>query len=305
MKPLVSVVISTYKRSVTLKRVLESVLSQSYDNIEIVVVDDNNPDTVFRADTERLMDKYSQYDNITYLKHPENRGGSAARNTGLKVSKGKYITFLDDDDEISNEKISKQVECLENADESYGACYTAYKLIKSENQYQISSECRSGDVYIPALMRTMFMGSGSNLLLKKSVVDEIGGYDETFVRNQDIEFLVRVTEHKKLAFVNELLLVIHQDDDRDRGTFEKSENYSEYYLEKFAPKIDALPERDRKRVYKVISLERARMAVSHKKYKSAVNLLIENRVGFIATVKYFIYIIDRVITKKSYGFYLK
>ncbi len=149
------------------------------------------------------------------------------------LRRGKYITFLDDDDEIDESKIQKQVECLEKLDESWGACYTAYKLIKEYGSNQISTENRSGDCYVDALMRTMFMGSGSNLFLRKKVVDEIGGYDESFQRNQDIEFLVRVLENYKLAYVDEVLLTIYQEGNRVSRSFEQIDKYAKYYLEVF------------------------------------------------------------------------
>ncbi|MBQ6847382.1 MAG: glycosyltransferase family 2 protein [Clostridia bacterium] len=304
-KALVSVVIPTYKRPTALKRAIESVLSQTYKNTEIFVVDDNDPDTDFRRDTETVMSEYADCLNITYLKHEKNRGGSAARNTGWQNATGKYITFLDDDDEISPNKLLKQVECLEKADGSYGACYTAYKRVQNGRDSQISAENREGWLYIPALMRTLYMGSGSNLLLKKSVVDEIGGYDESFVRNQDIEFLARVLENYKLAFVDEILLVIHQDAARFNRSFEEFDGYSKYYLERFADRIGRLPKKDQKRIYSVVSLERSRVAVNFKEYRAAFKILHENRVSIVSVIKYVIYLAKRVITHSSYGFNLK
>lgn len=139
---LVSVVIPTYSRPVFLQRCVNSVLSQSYPNIEIFVVDDNNPDTEARTETEKTMEVYRDNSRVTYLQHEKNRNGSAARNTGWRAAKGEYITFLDDDDEIAETKIQKQVECLESLDASWGMCYTGYKLIKEYDDDQISSEKR-------------------------------------------------------------------------------------------------------------------------------------------------------------------
>ena len=156
-KPLVSVVIPTYNRPVYLKRCIDSVLNQNYPEIEIFVVDDNDPGTDARAETEALMESFSDNEMICYLKHEKNRNGSAARNTGWRASHGEYITFLDDDDEIASSKIEKQVQCLENLDDSWGMCYTGYRLFKENGADQISSENRSGDRYVDALMRTLFL----------------------------------------------------------------------------------------------------------------------------------------------------
>lgn len=299
---LVSVVIPTYNRPVYLKRCIDSVIDQTYKNIEIIVVDDNDPKTDARKETELLMRAYADIDNITYLQHEHNKNGSAARNTGWRHSQGKYITFIDDDDAIERTKIEKQVECLEQLDSSWGACYTGYRLVKEHGDPQISSEKRSGDCYVAALMRTMFMGSGSNLFLRKSVVDEMNGYDESFIRNQDVEFLVRVLENYKLAYVDEVLLTIYQEGERPKRSYEQAASITEHYLAKFKKQIDALNPDDRERVYSVIALERCRGAFYRKKYLIGLKLLKDNKVKLKYQVRYCKYLIYRKLTHKSCGF---
>lgn len=301
-RPLVSIVIPTYGRPDSLNRCVESALKQTYENIEIIIVDDNNPDTEARIATERVIRRYEGNSMITYLQHDKNRNGSAARNTGWKKASGKYITFVDDDDEINERKIAKQVACLEKLDDSWGACYTGYRLIKEYGQDQISTEKCSGNCYVYALMRTMFMGSGSNLLLRKNVVDEINGYDESFIRNQDVEFMVRALENYKLAYIDEVLLTIHQEGERKERSFEEIEKYTKYYLEKFSGRIDHLKKNEKKCVLAVISLERFRIALYKKRYIDGIKILKENHVSVVYFIKYVMYLIKRVITKKSYGF---
>lgn len=300
--PLVSVVIPTYSRPTFLKRCIESVLNQTYKNIEIFVVDDNNPDTDARRLTEEVMQQYANNPVVRYLQHEKNRNGSAARNTGWKKATGKYITYLDDDDEIANTKIEKQVECLENLDPSWGACYTGYRLIKEHGDDQISTEKRCGNVYLDALMRTMFMGSGSNLFIRKSVVDEIGGYDESFQRNQDIEFMVRVLESHKLAYIDEVLLTIYQEGQRVSRTFEQLDGYALHYLARFSDRIDALDKNNKERVISVISLERCRVAFYKKKFFKGIRILVANKVRIIYVIRYIRYLFHRARTRQSYGF---
>lgn len=299
---LVSVVIPTYSRPVFLQRCVNSVLNQSYPNIEIFVVDDNDPGTEARVETERTMEAYRNNSRVTYLQHDRNRNGSAARNTGWRAAKGEYITFLDDDDEIAETKIQKQVECLESLDSSWGMCYTGYKLLKEHGDDQISSEKRSGDCYIDALMRTMFMGSGSNLLLRKRVVDEISGYDESFKRNQDIEFLTRACEHYKLAYIDEVLLTIYQEGNRTSRSFEQIDGFTRHYLEKFEERIDALDIKDKERVIAVISLERFRVALMKKQLSAGLKILRDNHVKLKYRARYVRYLLRRKITHESYGF---
>ena len=84
MKELITIVIPTYKRSEMLERAIDSCLKQSYKNIEIIIVDDNNPDTEYRKDTEKFMKKYKDNSKIRYIKMKQNGGGSAARNFGIE-----------------------------------------------------------------------------------------------------------------------------------------------------------------------------------------------------------------------------
>jgi glycosyltransferase involved in cell wall biosynthesis len=303
MNPLVSVVIPTYSRPVYLERAIKSVLNQTHSNIEIIVVDDNNPDTEHRQETEKVMEGFINNGGVIYLQHEWNKGGSAARNTGWRVARGKYITFLDDDDEISPKKIEKQIQCLENLDSSWGMCYTAYVIKRADGSLQTSSETRSGDCYTAGLMRTLFMGSGSNLLLRKKIVDEIGGYDESFARNQDIEFLARSLEHYKLAYIDEVLLTIYQERNRPVRTYEQLEEYAEHYFRKFEERISKLDPKDKERVIAVISLERCRVAFYIKHYKDGLYILKCNHVKFIYVYRYIKYLLYRFITQKSYGFY--
>ena len=106
-QPLVSVIIPTYKRSDFLCTTIDSVLAQTYPNIEIIVVDDNGLGTTFQQATEKRLLPYIRMKQINYICHEVNKNGSAARNTGFRASHCEYINFLDDDDELLLEKIDK------------------------------------------------------------------------------------------------------------------------------------------------------------------------------------------------------
>ncbi len=303
-EPLVSVIVPTYGRPVCLERCLNSIFKQTYPNIEVIVVDDNDSNSSFRKLTEQVVEKYATYKNFKYVQHEKNRNGSAARNTGWKESKGEFITFVDDDDELCSDKIEKQVNCLLNLDDTWAGCYSGYEIIKPNLKKQHSSEKRQGDLYVAALMRTMFLGSGSNLFLRKKNVDLVNGYDESFYRNQDIEFLVRVLEFGKLAYIDDVLLTIHQEDKgRKNISLEENEKIALFYLKKMEDRIKRLPSGSRKLVVSVISLERFRFALCKRKFVKAACILFENRVSCSLVMKYVLYLFKRVVYKESYGFY--
>ena len=110
----VSVIIPTYSRNDTLIRAINSVLNQTYQNLEIIVVDDNPVESEWRICTEKLMGRYIDNPKIKYIKNKENLGGAGARNEGIKASSSEYIAFLDDDDEYFKERIEKQMDFFLN-----------------------------------------------------------------------------------------------------------------------------------------------------------------------------------------------
>ena len=183
--PLVSVIIPTYKSRGGLKKSIDSVLNQSFGNLEIIVVDDNNPDTLERKKTEEIMCDYVNDPRIIYIKHERNKNGAAARNTGIRESHGEFIAFLDDDDEWMPQKIEKQVDYILKHDE----CDAIYTYTVS-NGMQLRVTPYEGDVLIPLLMNRSRMYT-STILMKRNPLISIGGFDESFRRHQDYELLVK------------------------------------------------------------------------------------------------------------------
>jgi len=97
--PRISVIIPSYNRANTIGRAIQSALSQSYQDFEIIVIDDGSTDH-----TEEVIRSF-QDSRIRYIRHNRNRGGSAARNTGIHAARGEYIAFLDSDDEWLPQKL--------------------------------------------------------------------------------------------------------------------------------------------------------------------------------------------------------
>lgn len=107
--PLISVIVPTYERSSLLPRALNSIFSQTWKNIEVIVVDDNISGSFFEKETYQVLTPYMNKENFIYLKTDGKIGGGAARNLAIHQCHGDYVAFLDDDDRYLPEKLEKQI----------------------------------------------------------------------------------------------------------------------------------------------------------------------------------------------------
>ena len=302
--PLVSIIIPTYKRSDTLPCAIDSVLAQKYENKEIIVVDDNDPLSDFRRNTELVMEKYSQEPSVRYIRHERNKNGSAARNTGFRASSGDYIMFLDDDDEFLNNKIEAQVNTLEGKTPDWGACYTKYIRMHNGAVHSTCNERKEGNLLKEELMRDLWVAAGSNLMIRRDVLEELNGFDESFVRNQDVEFLVRFFKKYKLAFTDELGLCVNY---HTTQTVKYSfEDVTKSFLKTFEEEIKSLSEKDSKDVYQMINLQRFRNYLFNEKSISKAVGLIKNKEITIANAFFYLtYLINRKITRSCYSYKIR
>lgn len=249
--PLVSVIIPTYNRPDNLSRAIESVLNQTYDNIEVIIVDDNNPNTEARVLTEKFMSQYERNPLVKYIKHEKNRNASAARNTGARASCGEYVAFLDDDDEYTPMRIESMLKRLSDLPSDYVACYSRFIFRMPDGKEICSQETREGNLFREALMKELPIGFGSNNLVKRAAYEAIGGFDESFKRNQDHEFLIRLLHRYKIAYCDVLGLIINVHLEKRKESIEDTLNH---YAETFKPIVDTLPADVQEEFYKNINL---------------------------------------------------
>lgn len=118
-KPTVSIIIPTYNRRQSIGRFIKSVLNQTYRDFELIIVDDGSTDN-----TRELVAGFNN-ERIRYVRHEENKGEAAARNTGIKAARGEYIASHDSDDEWLHEKLAKQIRAFENCSPEIGVVYNA------------------------------------------------------------------------------------------------------------------------------------------------------------------------------------
>ena len=173
--PLVSVVIPTYSRNDTLCTAIDSVLAQSYQNFEIIIVDDNPADSEWRKSTEELVAKYADNPRVRYLKNKVNLGGAGARNEGIKAAKGEYIAFLDDDDMYFEKKIEKQIDCFLNSSNEKLALVLCDAEMTFDDEVFICNTYHhySGNCLYEA-MRDNCLAPTSQWMAKKSALLDVG-----------------------------------------------------------------------------------------------------------------------------------
>lgn len=188
LQPLVSVIIPTHNRSVLLERAVKSVRQQTYTRLEIIVVDDASTD-----DTAEVVKLISD-SRIRYIRHVSNRGGSAARNTGIEIAQGKYIAFLDDDDEWVSEKIEIQLSALDDAD--------AVLCSATLNGRSFAKRRAKEFVQLSDLRSGTFAAGGTGALLARAEVFKSLRFDETLLRCQDWDLFIRIAQSHRIRYLN-------------------------------------------------------------------------------------------------------
>lgn len=280
--PLVSVIIPTYKRPDTLDRAIRSVLNQTYKNIDIYVVDDNNPDTDGRIHTIEKMKEFENNPRVHYIKQPRNMNGSVARNTGAWASKGEYIAFLDDDDEFLPEKIETQLKRFEELPDDYAVCYSRYYTVKPGGKKHLAPETREGNLYLDALSRKLSFQAGSNMLIKRKAFEDINGFDESFIRSQDKEIVARLLKKYKIACCQTPGLIAYMH--FNHGSFDPIK-ITDYYEEKMAKLIAELSKEDRKVYDRGVANQRFYYSFSCHNYKYAFKVLLSGKLPFSDAIK--------------------
>lgn len=209
VKSRVSTIIPSYKRPGNLLRALRSVASQDYENKEVIVVSDNGKGSHYNVQTEYVVDQIRrEYPHvlIRYVAHSINRNGAAARNSGLMHATGEYITFLDDDDEYLQGRLSESVVRLAKLHSSIGAVYCGFLGWNSPD----NNEARyvKGNLTEEILMlnyKKHYLHTNT-ATYRRRFVDMINGFDETYQRHQDLEFNLRYLQVSSFDTVQQCLV---------------------------------------------------------------------------------------------------
>lgn len=225
----ISVVVPTYNRAGTIKRCLKSVLAQTYLPYEIVVADDGSTDNTLEIIgniNSNLINVYSQ----------ENRGAQAARNLGIRMSKGNYIAFLDSDDEWVNNKLEIQVEILKNNPDS--VIYTDMYMNddKTGRMERCKANVGSGNIYKHLLITPGPTFPG--ILAPKKALEKVGLLDENVPSFQEWDCSLSLARNYHFIYIDSPLFIWHvYPGDRISNSKKKEIEGYIYQLKKYSTQI--------------------------------------------------------------------
>ena len=210
--PTVSVILPTHNRAHLLLRSIDSVLSQTFGDLECLVIDDASHDK-----TEQLVKRLMEGDiRLHYCRHEIGKFAAGARNTGISLARGRYIAYHDDDDEWFPSKLEKQVTLLDKLPMEYGCVYCWADFVDESGQViRKHRPSLRGDVYSETLVDNA-IGCTPSLMIRRETVEKIGLWNERLRTEEDNEYIIRLCSTCKVDFVPEVLVKVHDAHDGGR-----------------------------------------------------------------------------------------
>jgi len=203
INPKVSIILPSFNRAHLLPRAIKSILSQTFQDFELIIVDDGSSDN-----TEEVIKSFKD-NRIIYIRHDKNKGANAARNTGLQVAGGEYIAFQDSDDEWLPEKLEKQIKVFETAPSEVGIVYTSFwKYLNNNDKIYIPDpQIKQKEGYIfKQLLERNFIGLPT-AIIKKKCFEKVGRFDEELYYLEDWDLFIRISRYYQFMFINEPLVI--------------------------------------------------------------------------------------------------
>ena len=207
MEKLVSVIIPTYNRARTIGRSLKSVLEQTYQNIEVVIVDDGSTD-----DTIKVISEFKDA-RVRIVRHTHNKGANAARNTGVKTASGEFIAFQDSDDEWLPDKLKEQMDVFQGALQNVGVVYSELERAIGRHMhiFPLRNKKREGSLHDILMIENVV--SLSTALIRRECLDKAGMFDESMPRLQDWDLFIRISRYYDFKIIEKPMVKQYQQPD--------------------------------------------------------------------------------------------
>ncbi|MEX0780774.1 MAG: glycosyltransferase family A protein [Balneolales bacterium] len=209
---LVSVIIPTYNRAYLIKDAIDSVLNQSYHDIELLVIDDSSTDS-----TAEIVQSYND-ERVKYLLNTRTKGAQGARNTGLYKARGEWIALLDSDDIWLPNKLKTQVDYVTNSENNVVGLSTGSAKYDFENQHILHYKIPQKKWHTTEdLLYKNYLSGFSTFFFKKKIALQFSGFDERLPAMQDLDFYISMSKIGRVDSIPEVLTYIREDND-DRIT---------------------------------------------------------------------------------------
>jgi glycosyltransferase involved in cell wall biosynthesis len=200
-KPLISVVIPVFNRENLIKKAIESVLCQTYSNYELIIVDDGS-----RDNTKKILRQYQiTYPHIIKVIYSRNKGVSCARNIGIAKARGEYLAFLDSDDLWISSKLCEQIDFM--LKKNLDICQTEEIWVR--NNVRVNSKNKhkkkSGKIFYDSLVLCII--SPSAVMIKKTVFENIGMFDEKLLACEDYDLWLRISLYYPIYTMSKSLII--------------------------------------------------------------------------------------------------
>ncbi|PWT85603.1 MAG: glycosyl transferase [Acidobacteria bacterium] len=201
MTPRVAVIIPTKNRSGYLVGAITSVLNQSFEDLDIVVVDDASEDA-----TEEVVRSF-QDRRVRYIRHSVSKGGSATRNTGIRQTSSPLVAFLDDDDEWLPQKLELQLKLMDTRSDNVGCVYSGYEIFDKDlkRKLAVRTPCHNGDLR-RVLLEGNSLGTTSTVLVRRMYLTKSGLFDETLPSMQDYDLYLRLAQVCDFEYIDQALV---------------------------------------------------------------------------------------------------
>jgi len=203
--PAVTVIIPSYNRAHVVKRAIKSVLAQTYQHFEIIIVDDGSTDNTAEV-VKSIAD-----DRVKYIRHDVNKGTpAAARNTGIREASGEFVGFVDSDDEWLPGKLEKQIEKFLSSAPGVGVVYGGYAVL-DEKTGRVMGEVhpkKRGHIF-EEVLKLLIPATPLVHLVKRECFDRVGLFDEDLRFAEDFDMWLRIAEQYEFDFVDEVVAVYH------------------------------------------------------------------------------------------------
>ncbi len=209
--PVFSVILPTFNRPALLKRSVKSVLAQSFKQFELIIIDDASQD-----ETPKTITTFHD-PRIRYIRLTHNSGVAAARNKGICIAKGFYVSFLDDDDEFSIDFLEKTYQVFKGKHNDTGFAWSGQiwvidtpdgESLLAKRLWRPEPEANAEKRWM-LFLKSLSIGTGCGLTVRRSCFLKAGMFDESFQNGEDTEFLFRLSDHYNFTVIPEYLTKVH------------------------------------------------------------------------------------------------